>query len=148
MRKKRIPKELPTTMKVWIIEKELAVQYLGVNAISGYTTVWFLSRSTKSKVGRIVPAEQVFLTRALALASHTKKDCWFVDRDRVIPAKGYRRSSGKWYAFDKSGREIIFRTIFSTKGKAERYLLRTLWAEKRRLATRIRHIDKYLTSDR
>jgi hypothetical protein len=146
--KKRIPKELPTTTKVWIIEKELAVQYLGVNAISGYISVWFLIRTSKSKVGRIVPADQVFSTRALALASLTKKDCWFVDGDRVMPAKGYRRSSGKWYAFDKSGCEIIFRTIFSTKGKAERYLFRTLRAEKRCLATRIRRISIRLSPGR
>lgn len=131
-------------VKVWIIEKGVPSEYLGVLITRIDGDVWYIAKKLSTSIVRVVKAELVFKSHTLALASLKKIDVYYISHDRLVRADGQRKSDGSLIAYEKCGTEMRYRSLFSTKGKAARALARNLWREKRRLATRIRQIDRLL----
>jgi len=132
-----------TLKYVWLIENGSPVSYLATQVTVKFISVWFICKTVKSKVARVVALDKVFLSKKLALRSLVKFDCWYIEDERILPANGYRRGDGSIVAFDKKSEcELRYTHAFTTRRKAERSLLHDLCSEKRRINMRIAEINR------
>lgn len=118
--------------RVWVLENEVPVCYYGVLYIHRKELFYCIFDPHIPIAIKRLPASLVYETEKECRASLANIDCWYIEQNTIVPAKGYRAAGGNLVAFDVlTNRRVDQRDIFSDHSKAQNWLLLQRRNEKR-----------------
>ena len=126
------PLETSQSFPLWIIENDTVVRYLGARYVYKNEVFYCVFSSHAPRLIKQVLAQDVYHSEKEARASLATLDCWYIEGNKIVQAKG-RRVGGALVAYDTTtNSQIMHRDVFSSRAKAQGWLILQRRNEKRR----------------